>query len=135
MLRREIAILKKLSHPNIIQLYEIMETTRVMFIIMEYANGGEALDFVVTHGKLSESKARRFFRQIISGIAYCHKNNVAHRDLKAENLLLDGDLNIKLIDFGLSNIITEKKLSTPCGSPHYAAPELIQRLEYNGPEV
>lgn len=116
-------------------MFEVLETDRVLFLIMEHASGGEALDFVVTHGKMSEDRARMFFQQIVSAIAHCHKNNIAHRDLKAENLLLDGDLNIKIIDFGLANIISDKKFLTPCGSPNYAAPEIIKKDEYNGPGV
>ena len=135
MVQREIRILKQLSHPNIIQLYEVLETDRVLFLIMEHASGGEALDFVVTHGKMSEDRARVFFQQIVSAIAYCHKNGIVHRDLKAENLLLDGDLNIKLIDFGLANFLSKRKFTTPCGSPNYAAPEIILKQEYKGPEV
>eukprot|EP00339_Tiarina_fusa_P001421 CAMPEP_0117015030 /NCGR_PEP_ID=MMETSP0472-20121206/12083_1 /TAXON_ID=693140 ORGANISM="Tiarina fusus, Strain LIS" /NCGR_SAMPLE_ID=MMETSP0472 /ASSEMBLY_ACC=CAM_ASM_000603 /LENGTH=532 /DNA_ID=CAMNT_0004718737 /DNA_START=219 /DNA_END=1814 /DNA_ORIENTATION=- len=136
LVQREIRILKKLSHPNIVQLYEVLETDRVLFLIMEHASGGEALDFVVTHGKISEDRARVFFQQIVSSLSYCHKLGIIHRDLKAENLLLDRDLNIKIIDFGLANIVSpSKKFSTPCGSPNYAAPEIIRKEEYNGPEV
>jgi len=136
LVQREIRILKQLHHPNVIQLYEVLETDRVLFLVMEHASGGEALDFVVTHGKISEDKARVFFQQIISALSYCHKLGIVHRDLKAENLLLDSDLNIKLIDFGLANIISPtKKFNTPCGSPNYAAPEIIRKEQYNGPEV
>ena len=95
------------------------------------------MDFVVTHGQLNEDRARSFFRQIVTAVSYCHSKNVAHRDLKAENLLLDGeDLGIKLIDFGLSTIFEPGELLTvPCGSPTYAAPELLMKKEYNGPSV
>lgn len=92
---------------------------------------------MVTHGKLSESRARIFFRQITSAIHYCHSNNIVHRDLKGENLLLDDDMNIKLIDFGFSAKFAKGELlSVTCGSPAYAAPELLQsNVQYDGPKV
>ncbi|KAL6052966.1 Serine/threonine-protein kinase KIN2 [Balamuthia mandrillaris] len=133
---REVRIMKLLNHPNIIRLYEVIETDKVLFLVMEYASGGEVLDFIVAHGRLGEREARKFFRHIVSAIDYCHKHRVIHRDLKCENLLLDGDLNIKIIDFGLSNCFTPGSLmKTFCGSPTYCAPELIQRKEYKGPEI
>ena len=88
------------------------------------------------HQSLSEEKARQLFRQIISAISYCHKNGIVHRDLKGENLLLDSNLTIKVIDFGLSNTwSSESFLKTACGSPLYAAPEILEHKEYRGPEV
>jgi len=136
MLQHEIKTLKTLSHPNIIQLYEVMETDKVLFLIMEHASGGEALDYVVAHGRIAEDKARDLFRQIISAVSYCHRNRIVHRDLKAENLLLDRGLQIKLIDFGLSSSFSENELlNTPCGSPVYAAPEIIKSEKYNGTKV
>jgi len=133
---REVRIMKELNHPNIIRLYEVIETEKVLFLVMEYASGGEVLDFIITHGKLNESQARKFFYQIVSAVDYCHKHYVIHRDIKCENLLLDADLNIKIIDFGLSNCFTPGHLmNTFCGSPTYCAPELIQRIEYKGPEI
>ena len=87
--------------------------------------GGELFDYIVKHGKLKEEDARRFFQQIISGVDYCHRHNVVHRDLKPENLLLDQSLNVKIADFGLSNMMTDGEfLRTSCGSPNYAAPEV-----------
>jgi len=129
-------LLKLLDHPNIIKLYEIVETESVVFMIMEYAAGGEILDYLITHGKLPEREARRFFAQVVSAMQYCHKLHVIHRDLKAENLLLDANCNIKIIDFGLSNAYVPGELmKTFCGSPTYAAPELIHRKNYVGPPV
>ncbi|EQB78578.1 MAP/microtubule affinity-regulating kinase 3 isoformX1 [Camelus ferus] len=103
---------------------------------MEYASGGEVFDYLVAHGRMKEKEARAKFRQIVSAVQYCHQKCIVHRDLKAENLLLDGDMNIKIADFGFSNEFTVgNKLDTFCGSPPYAAPELFQGKKYDGPEV
>ena len=133
---REIHILKLIRHPNIIQLYEIIETPKKLYLIMEYASGGELFDYIVKHSKLSESEACAIFQQIISGIEYIHKLHIVHRDLKPENLLLDQSQEIKIVDFGLSNTYkAEETLKTACGSPCYAAPEMIAGKRYNGLEV
>jgi serine/threonine protein kinase len=96
----------------------------------------KVLDFIVGRTKLSEDVARKFFKQLVLVLEYCHGLNIAHRDLKAENMLLDSNLNIKLIDFGLSNTFTPGILmKTPCGSPTYAAPELIHQKPYRGSQV
>ena len=100
---REIHILKLTRHPNIIQLYEIIETPKQLYLIMEYADGGELFDYIVNKSKVEELEACNIFQQIISGIEYIHKLNVVHRDMKPENLLLDNDKWIKIVDFGLSN--------------------------------
>lgn len=135
-LYREIRIMKLLHHPNIVKLYEVIETKNTVFLVMEYASGGELYDYLVVHGKMKEKEARAKFRQILSAVSYCHKKRVIHRDLKAENLLLDENLNIKIADFGFSNTFDpENKLDTFCGSPPYAAPELFQGRRYTGPEV
>ncbi|XP_047397855.1 MAP/microtubule affinity-regulating kinase 3 isoform X8 [Sciurus carolinensis] len=103
---------------------------------MEYASGGEVFDYLVAHGRMKEKEARAKFRQIVSAVQYCHQKRIVHRDLKAENLLLDADMNIKIADFGFSNEFTfGSKLDTFCGSPPYAAPELFQGKKYDGPEV
>lgn len=103
---------------------------------MEYASGGEVFDYLVAHGRMKEKEARQKFRQIVSAVQYCHQKGIIHRDLKAENLLLDADMNMKLADFGFSNEFTSgTKLDTFCGSPPYAAPELFQGKKYDGPEV
>ncbi|XP_070830326.1 serine/threonine-protein kinase MARK1 isoform X2 [Chaetodon trifascialis] len=103
---------------------------------MEYASGGEVFDYLVAHGRMKEKEARAKFRQIVSAVEYCHQKRIVHRDLKAENLLLDADMNIKIADFGFSNEFTlGSKLDTFCGSPPYAAPELFQGKKYDGPEV
>ncbi|KAL0488921.1 5'-AMP-activated protein kinase, catalytic alpha subunit [Acrasis kona] len=135
-IRREIKILKLFRHPHIIRLYEVIETPTEIFLVMEYVDGGELFEYIVQRGRLPEIEARKFFQQIISGIEYCHRYMVVHRDLKPENLLLDGDKNIKIADFGLSNMMMDGNfLKTSCGSPNYAAPEVITGKLYAGPEV
>ncbi|XP_066515318.1 MAP/microtubule affinity-regulating kinase 4 isoform X1 [Hoplias malabaricus] len=133
---REVRIMKALRHPNIVQLFEVIETEKTLYLVMEYASGGEVFDYLVSHGRMKEVEARAKFRQIVSAVHYCHQKNIVHRDLKAENLLLDADANIKIADFGFSNEFTlGNKLDTFCGSPPYAAPELFQGKKYDGPEV
>ena len=131
---REIEIMRRLSHKNIIQLYQVMESDSFMYIITEYAAKGEIFDWLVTNKRMSEKRAAETFSQILNAVNYCHKNNVVHRDLKAENLLLDHEDNIKLADFGFSNYYKEGvSLDTWCGSPPYAAPELFEGRQYEGP--
>ncbi|XP_029611078.1 MAP/microtubule affinity-regulating kinase 3 isoform X1 [Salmo trutta] len=133
---REVRIMKILNHPNIVKLFEVIETEKTLYLVMEYASGGEVFDYLVAHGRMKEKEARAKFRQIVSAVQYCHQKNIVHRDLKAENLLLDADMNIKIADFGFSNEFTMgSKLDTFCGSPPYAAPELFQGKKYDGPEV
>jgi carbon catabolite-derepressing protein kinase len=103
--------------------------------VLEYA-GGELFNYIVAHGKMPEPQARKFFQQLISGIEYSHRLKIVHRDLKPENVLLDDDLNVKIADFGLSNQIQDGDfLKTSCGSPNYAAPEVIRGGLYTGPEI
>jgi carbon catabolite-derepressing protein kinase len=103
--------------------------------VLEYA-GGELFNYIVANGRMVEPRARRFFQQLISGIEYSHKLKIVHRDLKPENVLLDDDLNVKIADFGLSNRIEDGDfLKTSCGSPNYAAPEVIRGGLYTGPEI
>lgn len=133
---REVRIMKILNHPNIVKLFEVIETEKTLYLVMEYASGGEVFDYLVAHGRMKEKEARAKFRQIVSAVQYCHQRRIVHRDLKAENLLLDSDMNIKIADFGFSNEFTlGSKLDTFCGSPPYAAPELFQGKKYDGPEV
>ncbi|KAM9195472.1 serine/threonine-protein kinase MARK1 isoform 8-T8 [Mergus octosetaceus] len=133
---REVRIMKILNHPNIVKLFEVIETEKTLYLVMEYASGGEVFDYLVAHGRMKEKEARAKFRQIVSAVQYCHQKCIVHRDLKAENLLLDADMNIKIADFGFSNEFTVgNKLDTFCGSPPYAAPELFQGKKYDGPEV
>lgn len=130
---REIYILKQLRHKNIIQLYQIIQTRSNLYIIMEFATGGELYNYIKLKKRLTEIETSKFFQQIISGIDYLHKNNIAHRDLKPENLLIDFNKEIKIVDFGLSNLyLHNQMLITRCGSPCYAAPEMIIGKPYSG---
>jgi 5'-AMP-activated protein kinase, catalytic alpha subunit len=134
--RREIDILKLFSHPHIIRLYEVIDTTTDIFCVMEYVSGGEMFEYIVSRGRLSEDEARHIFQQLISAVEYCHVHMVVHRDLKPENVLIDESATVKLADFGLSNIMKDGEfLKTSCGSPNYAAPEVISGNYYAGPEV
>ncbi|KAK8457360.1 hypothetical protein SEVIR_3G173000v4 [Setaria viridis] len=134
--KREIKILRLFMHPHIIRLYEVIDTPADIYVVMEYVKSGELFDYIVEKGRLHEEEARRFFQQIISGVEYCHRNMVVHRDLKPENLLLDSKCNVKIADFGLSNVMRDGHfLKTSCGSPNYAAPEVISGKLYAGPEV
>jgi len=133
--RRETEILSQLIHPHIARLYEVIETTTAMHLVMEYAES-TLLAYVLERNGLPETEARKFFSQILSAVSYCHKKNIIHRDIKHQNLLLEKNHSTKLIDFGLSNFMEEGKLrSTFCGTPAYAAPEMILGKQYVGPEV
>ncbi|KAJ3699497.1 hypothetical protein LUZ61_003202 [Rhynchospora tenuis] len=134
--KREIKILRLFIHPHVIRLYEVIDTPTHVYVVTEYCKYGELFDYIVEKGRLQEDEARRIFQQIISGVEYCHRNMVVHRDLKPENLLLDSKYNVKLADFGLSNVMRDGHfLKTSCGSPNYAAPEVISGKLYAGPEV
>mmetsp|Transcript_13514 Transcript_13514/g.27625 ORF Transcript_13514/g.27625 Transcript_13514/m.27625 type:complete len:416 (-) Transcript_13514:289-1536(-) len=134
--KREIRILKMFMHPHIVRLYEVIDTPQDIYVFTECCSGGELFDFIVERGKIPEDEARMFFQQIISGVEYIHSHMVAHRDLKPENLLLDQSSNVKIADFGLSNCMRDGYfLKTSCGSPNYAAPEVISGKVYAGPEV
>ncbi|KAJ1669145.1 Protein kinase, partial [Coemansia sp. RSA 25] len=131
---REIQYLKMLRHPHIIKLYEVITTATDIIMVIEYA-GGELFNYIVERGRMSEKDARRFFQQMVSAVEYCHRRNIVHRDLKPENVLLDPYDNVKVADFGLSNIMKDGEfLQTSCGSPNYAAPEVINGKLYAGPE-
>uniref|UniRef100_A0A8R1HSY4 non-specific serine/threonine protein kinase n=1 Tax=Caenorhabditis japonica TaxID=281687 RepID=A0A8R1HSY4_CAEJA len=134
--RNEIDNLQKLTHPHITRLFRVISTPSDIFLVMELVSGGELFSYITKKGFLGVKESRRYFQQIISGVSYCHKHMIVHRDLKPENLLLDQYKNIKIADFGLSNYMTDGDLlSTCCGSPNYAAPELISNKLYVGPEV
>ncbi|KAK0584186.1 hypothetical protein LWI29_025361 [Acer saccharum] len=134
--RREIQILRLFKHPHITRLYEVIETPTYIYYVMEYMESGELFDYIVERGRIQEAEARKFFQQLIAGLEYCHRNMVVHRDLKPENLLLDSKCNLKIADFGLSNVMRDGHfLKTNCGSANYAAPEVISEKLYAGPEV
>lgn len=133
---REVKILKQASHPHIIQLYEIIETSKQVLLVMELAEGGELFNHIVTKHRLNEHEACKYLNQMCSALEYLQKIRVVHRDLKPENLLLDNKKNIKLVDFGLSNLYQQgETLKTACGSPCYAAPEMIAGKRYHGAQV
>ena len=138
---REIKILESIKHPNIIELYEVIDTKTAIFMIMEYAAGGELFDYIVSKNRLAEKEAANFYYQLVTGIEFLHSQKIAHRDLKPENLLLDKTMKtIKIVDFGLSNIYKDEfgetfLLKTACGSPCYAAPEMVAGNKYRGHTV
>ncbi|XP_049581438.1 5'-AMP-activated protein kinase catalytic subunit alpha-2 isoform X1 [Syngnathus scovelli] len=135
-IKREIQNLKLFRHPHIIKLYQVISTPTDFFMVMEYVSGGELFDYICKHGRVGDVEARRLFQQIISAVDYCHRHMVVHRDLKPENVLLDASKNAKIADFGLSNMMSDGEfLRTSCGSPNYAAPEVISGRLYAGPEV
>lgn len=132
-IEREIIIMKLLTHPNVLRLYDVWETSKALYLVLEYVEGGELFDLLVERGPLHEEEAVKYFRQIVLGTAYCHALGICHRDLKPENLLLDASLNVKLADFGMAALESNGKLlETSCGSPHYAAPEIVLGLKYHG---
>lgn len=133
---REITVMKLIDHPHVLRLFDVLQSSRYLFLILEYAEGGELFEYLVKHNRLTVDEAFVFFRQIVQGLEYCHKNLICHRDLKPENLLLDKDKNIKIADFGMASIIKEETLlETSCGSPHYASPEVVKGEKYNGYEA
>ena len=138
-IEREIKVLKNLRHPNIVHLYSVIKTEEKIYLIMEYVKGKQLFDYIVMKKKLSESESCSFFQQIISGIEYLHKIKYVHRDIKPENLLINEETKeLKIVDFGLSNIYTNPNkhlLSSACGSPSYAAPEMLNGEKYRAQPV
>lgn len=133
-LEREISIISKLKHQNIVRMYEALYHEDNIYLILEYVGGGELFDYIMGRGRINEKMAIKFFRQMVSAVGYCHRNGVCHRDLKPENLILDEEGNIKINDFGLSNFyVPGSLLSSFCGSPVYAAPEIMAEKQYDGP--
>jgi len=134
LLEREIDIMKKLQHPNIIQLMEVIDTPDTLFLVLEYVSGGELFDSIVNKGSYSEIDAAKIVRQILEAIRYVHSNGIAHRDLKPENLLLSGEGKeefVKIADFGLSKDFGQEQLQTSCGTPDYVAPEVLMGEPYD----
>lgn len=133
---REGAIVSLLNHPYICGMRDVVRTNYHWYMLFEYVNGGQMLDYIISHGRLKEKQARKFARQIASALDYCHRNSIVHRDLKIENILISKTGDIKIIDFGLSNLFSPRnQLKTFCGSLYFAAPELLQAKQYTGPEV
>lgn len=137
-IEREIAIMRRMRHPNIVTLHEVLATRTKIFFVMEFASGGELFQKIAT-GRFSEDLSRRYFHQLISAVQYCHSLGVFHRDLKIDNLLLDEDLNLKVSDFGLSATLDEIRpdgsLHTLCGTPAYLAPEILAKRGYDGSKI
>jgi MAP/microtubule affinity-regulating kinase len=109
---REVSIMKILNHPNIVKLFEVIETDKTLYLVMEYVSNGEVFEYLVKNGRMKENIARQKFRQIVSAVQYLHSKKIIHRDLKAENLLLDHNLDVKIVDFGFSNMFVEGEFST-----------------------
>ena len=125
---REISVLRLLRHPNIVHLYEVIESERYIGIVLEYGAGGELFDYILAQKCLQEREACRLFAQLVSGVSYLHRKKIIHRDLKLENLLLDRHRNVIITDFGFANNFSARSndlMATSCGSPCYAAPELV----------
>ena len=132
---REIVVMKLIDHPNIMRLYDVWETSTSLYLILEYVQGGELFDYLCAKGRRPVSEVLGYFQQIICAVNYCHRFNIAHRDLKLENILIDQDGNVKVADFGMATWQDNSRgnlLRTSCGSPHYAAPEIISGKPYNG---
>jgi 5'-AMP-activated protein kinase catalytic alpha subunit len=131
--KQEINILKSVRHKHIVQLYDVLQTSRHIFIIMEYCEGKDLLDYILTKSKLSEEESLKYFQQLINALFYLHSQNIAHRDIKIDNMLLDRNRDLKLVDFGLSTKYPDDNLlDQPCGTVVYAAPEVLQGREYHG---
>uniref|UniRef100_A0A8C8DF96 Protein kinase domain-containing protein n=1 Tax=Oncorhynchus tshawytscha TaxID=74940 RepID=A0A8C8DF96_ONCTS len=129
----EIAILKLIEHPHVLKLHDVYENNKYLYLVLEHVSGGELFDYLVKKGRLTPKEARKFFRQIISALDFCHSHSICHRDLKPENLLLDEKNNIRIADFGMASLqVGDSLLETSCGSPHYACPEVIRGEKYDG---
>eukprot|EP00262_Sarcandra_glabra_P013261 TRINITY_DN3637_c0_g1_i10.p1 TRINITY_DN3637_c0_g1~~TRINITY_DN3637_c0_g1_i10.p1 ORF type:complete len:309 (-),score=45.62 TRINITY_DN3637_c0_g1_i10:312-1238(-) len=135
-IKREIATMKLIKHPNVVRLHEVMGSKTKIFIVLEFVTGGELFDKIVNHGRMMEGDARKYFQQLINAVDYCHSRGVYHRDLKPENLLLDASGNLKVSDFGLSALSQQVRddglFHTTCGTPNYVAPEVLNDRGYDG---
>ena len=141
LLQREIATMKELNHPNVLKLYEVLETSRHYYLVLELASGGELFDLIQENKRFGDSTARKYFQQLILGVRYCHEQGIVHRDLKPQNLLLTAEDELKIADFGFSNfqnldadgnVTPALRLQTQCGTPNYAAPEIFLGKGYDG---
>ena len=131
-LQREISLMRIFDHPHLLKLIDVYETETHIYLILEYAKNGELFDYILERGYLTLPSALNFFRQIIYGLDFLHLNHICHRDIKPENILLDSKYRIKIADFGFARWMKENSTSTSCGSPHYAAPEVVKGESYDG---
>lgn len=133
-IRNEIEILRKLKHRNIAKIYQVLENTKFIYIVMENCIGGDLNSYISKKKRLDEFEAIRFFGKILDAVEYMHTQKIAHRDLKLENLMLGEDKVLKIIDFGLSKQY-EGLLSSSCGTPCYSAPEMLRGEQYDGLQI
>mmetsp|Transcript_549 Transcript_549/g.732 ORF Transcript_549/g.732 Transcript_549/m.732 type:complete len:422 (-) Transcript_549:4349-5614(-) len=136
-LRSEIRIMKSINHPNIVRLYEVLQSNSKIYLVLELVTEGELFKVIKENGAMPEDKARKIFQQVISAVSFCDKLHIAHRDLKLENILLDADGNVKISDFGLSGLYSFEMenlifMETICGTIHYSAPEVFSSVGYDG---
>ncbi|KAG5190064.1 putative serine/threonine kinase, partial [Tribonema minus] len=135
--RREISLLKKLDHPRVVRLVEVLKSSRNLFLVSALAEGGDLFDKMASQEAFDETAARRHFSQMLEGVSYCHSRGICHRDLKPENVLLDAEGNVQITDFGFSRTFLEEgavlQMYTRCGTPNYIAPEVISGRGYRGP--
>uniref|UniRef100_A0A7N0UUQ6 non-specific serine/threonine protein kinase n=1 Tax=Kalanchoe fedtschenkoi TaxID=63787 RepID=A0A7N0UUQ6_KALFE len=136
LIEKEITTMKLVNHPNVIRVHEVLASRTKIFIVLEYASGGDLFDKIANGGRLKEDEGRRLFQQLIRAVDYIHSRGVCHRDLKLENVLLDGSSNLKVSDFGFSAVSPQDNddgmFHTACGSPNYVAPEILDQKGYDG---
>eukprot|EP01061_Rhynchopus_euleeides_P046036 TRINITY_DN8584_c2_g1_i1.p1 TRINITY_DN8584_c2_g1~~TRINITY_DN8584_c2_g1_i1.p1 ORF type:complete len:287 (+),score=97.19 TRINITY_DN8584_c2_g1_i1:43-861(+) len=130
---REIKVMRLLDHPNIIRMIDVLQTNTHLFVVTELLEGGQLYEHVTQHATLSDAEVFRFFYQLITGLAFMHSQNICHRNIKLENMLLDGAGNLKIADLEIASAIPRGRyLETACGSPHYACPEIVGNKAYLG---
>ncbi len=136
LVKKEISLLKLVKHKNIVQLYEIVQTPEYIFIVMEYCEGKGMMNYILSKKRLSELEALKYFQELINALFYLHSQNIAHRDVKIDNLILDRNKELKLIDFGLSTkYLDDYLLDEPCGTIAYASPEVLEGKDYHGMRI
>lgn len=134
-LENEVQLLMRLDHPNVIKTYQVIDSEEECYVVMQYASGGEMMEYLAAKGSLTEKEAKKFFAQLVSGLEHIHLASIVHRDMKLENLLLDDKQNLLITDFGLGRTFETDRmhlLDTFCGTPHYAAVELVSGIPYIG---
>lgn len=129
--QREIALMRVINHPNVLKLHDILESSRNLYIVLEYAQNGDLLNYVTQSKIVHDDMTWEIFRQLVLGIEYLHSHGICHRDLKLENILMDKNHNVKIADFGFAKWINNNVAETVCGSPHFTAPEVISGCPYD----